>query len=250
MIPDGEVRDAAERFGVDEDQIRRDHVVSHVLLHLEDLDDVVFFGGTALCRTHLAGRRLSEDIDLLTDDNYGLADRLAGSLPRDVRTEFFGAEWEETRRNRRVLTANFVVPDVPGVKVELVRTEPHEKRGEYEVRDVELRYSDLPPSVPLKVPTLATFTAMKLYAWADRKTPRDLLDLAGLVDVGAVDLRAIKMHHRLFGSFPVVVEFEKLPPATADAWVPELAHQTAELPDAEGCLASVRTAVEAARSSA
>lgn len=136
------------------------------------------------------------------------------------------------------------------MKIQIVRTEPHEKRGEYEVRDVELRYSDLPESVRLTVPTLPTFTAMKLSAWADRKTPRDLFDLAGLEEIGAIDGEAIDMHQRLFGHAPVTVEFARIPPPTAEAWVPELAHQTVELPDAEACLARVRAAVETARSSA
>lgn len=250
MISDREVDDVADRLGVDRAQVLRDHLISHLLARLEDLDEIVFFGGTALSRTHLAGRRLSEDIDLLTDDNYALADHLPEMLPRALRSEFFGAEWQETRCHRRVLSANFTVPDRPAVKIELVRTEPHEKRGEYEVRDVELRYSDLPESVRLAVPTLPTFTAMKLSAWADRKTPRDLFDLAGLEAIGAIDAAAVEMHRRVFGHPPVVFDFQKLPPRVADAWVAELAHQTAELPTADDCLARVGSAVEAARESA
>jgi predicted nucleotidyltransferase len=43
-----------------------------------------------------------------------------------------------------------------------------------------LRYSDLPESAELRVPTPSGFAAMKLMAWFDRHTPRDLYDLAAL----------------------------------------------------------------------
>ena len=58
----------AARFGVGMEQVRRDHLISHVLAAIAadiSTDDVVFFGGTALSRTHLADARLSEDIDLV-----------------------------------------------------------------------------------------------------------------------------------------------------------------------------------------
>ena len=58
----------AERFGVDLEQVRRDHLISHVLGAIAEgvpTDDVVFFGGTALSRTCLTDARLSEDIDLV-----------------------------------------------------------------------------------------------------------------------------------------------------------------------------------------
>jgi hypothetical protein len=58
----------AERFGADLEQVRCDHLISHVLAAIAadvPTDDLVFFGGTALSRTHLADARLSEDIDLV-----------------------------------------------------------------------------------------------------------------------------------------------------------------------------------------
>jgi len=58
----------AERFGVDMEQVRRDHLISHLLGAIAagvPADDVVFFGGTALSRTYLTDARLSEDIDLI-----------------------------------------------------------------------------------------------------------------------------------------------------------------------------------------
>ena len=58
----------ADRFGVDMEQVRRDHLISHVLAAISagvSSTDVVFFGGTALSRTYLTASRLSEDLDLI-----------------------------------------------------------------------------------------------------------------------------------------------------------------------------------------
>jgi len=55
------------RFGVAEQQVRRDHVISHILAALSrhHRTDLIFFGGTALSRTYLLDERLSEDVDLI-----------------------------------------------------------------------------------------------------------------------------------------------------------------------------------------
>lgn len=57
----------AARFGVAVEQVRRDHLISHVLAALSrsHREDLIFFGGTALSRTYLPTGRLSEDIDLI-----------------------------------------------------------------------------------------------------------------------------------------------------------------------------------------
>ena len=70
MLSRHELARVAVDYGAAENQIRRDHLISHVLHALAELDvPLVFFGGTALARTHLttaeAGGRLSEDIDSL-----------------------------------------------------------------------------------------------------------------------------------------------------------------------------------------
>lgn len=60
------------------------------LLALSDLvPDATFFGGTALCRTHLLDWRLSEDIDLLVDDAAATQAQLSG-LARSLRREYPG----------------------------------------------------------------------------------------------------------------------------------------------------------------
>ena len=57
----------AEQFGVAAGQVRRDHLISHLLatLSLSLVDQLVFFRGTALARSLVPGGLLSEDIDLL-----------------------------------------------------------------------------------------------------------------------------------------------------------------------------------------
>ncbi len=73
MTPRGldrtELAAVRSRFGVADEQVIRDHAISHVLAALarsDVRDDLVFIGGTALSRTFLTDLRLSEDIDLLT----------------------------------------------------------------------------------------------------------------------------------------------------------------------------------------
>ena len=64
MIGEAEANHWAQTFGVDLTQVRRDHLISHILAVLPEvlgLADAVFIGGTALCRTHLDGLRMSED---------------------------------------------------------------------------------------------------------------------------------------------------------------------------------------------
>jgi predicted nucleotidyltransferase component of viral defense system len=73
-----------DQFGVGEEQVRRDHAISPILLaalsrsHREQL---IFFGDTALSRTFLLDGRLSEDIDLIALINR---DELAEILVRDI----------------------------------------------------------------------------------------------------------------------------------------------------------------------
>lgn len=61
------MQEVADQFGVAAEQVRRDHLISHILsaLSRELSEQVIFFGGTALARTHLPAGRLSEDIDLI-----------------------------------------------------------------------------------------------------------------------------------------------------------------------------------------
>jgi hypothetical protein len=90
LAPDEEAA-VAEQFGVARTQVRRDHLISHLLAALSThlADQVVCFGGTALSRSFVPDGRLSEDIDLIAVgrratlpnwSNGGLSAPIAGSI--------------------------------------------------------------------------------------------------------------------------------------------------------------------------
>ena len=80
MLAPAELAAVADAFGVSDAQVRRDHLISHLLAALSGSarDRVVFFGGTALSRTHLPDGRLSEDLDLWALGDRRDAARLVG----------------------------------------------------------------------------------------------------------------------------------------------------------------------------
>lgn len=81
-------------FGVADEQIRRDHLISHILAAIADLrNKVVFYGGTALSRTLLPEFRLSEDIDLMGTPRLDCAQEIEARIPGALRREFGRAEW-------------------------------------------------------------------------------------------------------------------------------------------------------------
>lgn len=180
--PDDLARICAE-YGVAEEQVRRDHLISHVLHALAAIDvPVVFFGGTALARTHLttaaSGGRLSEDIDLYTDDRKGVAAALDAGIPRLLRREFPRSRWQPGLTGiRSVDPAQLVTEEGLRLRIQVLdlgNGHPEWKRWPTERMDVELRYRDVPDPVELRVPTLPAFVAMKVSAYADRRAPRDL----------------------------------------------------------------------------
>lgn len=87
----------ADQFGVASTQVRRDHLISHLLAALSThaAEQVVFFGGTALSRTFAPNGRLSEDIDLFARQSRRTAAELVEQcLPRGVRREYPGLRWQ------------------------------------------------------------------------------------------------------------------------------------------------------------
>ena len=91
VLDDAERGEIEAAFGVDSEQVVRDHIISHALAAISSVgtDDVIFFGGTALARTHLIGLRLSEDIDLIArGDRSTIADKVEDALARRRRRSF------------------------------------------------------------------------------------------------------------------------------------------------------------------
>lgn len=133
-----EMEQVASTFGVGMEQVRRDHLISHVLSAIASdisTDDLVFFGGTALSRTHLGDSRLSEDIDLIARiPCKEIAEKIERAVRRGLARSHGRPTWQP------VLTATtgsqptvLTVPDGTSVQVQLLGGEgvsvAHRGRG-------------------------------------------------------------------------------------------------------------------------
>jgi len=243
MLDPDERRAVAARFRVAEDQVARDHLISHILAALPGTTDVVFYGGTALARTHLPEFRLSEDIDLLARDRPTVATALEASLPRALRREFGTIRWEvpPTRVANEAAPALLSTEDGLRVRVQIGVLDHDRSRWPLERRTVHMRYADVEP-LRLWVPTRTAFVAMKMLAWEDRHAPRDLADLAALAELGAIDSDVPTLLRHVIGRTVPPAEFTRMPEATRRGWATQLDHQMANAPDPDECLARVHEA--------
>jgi predicted nucleotidyltransferase component of viral defense system len=234
----------ASRFGVGMEQVRRDHLISHVLAAIAcdiSTDDLVFFGGTALSRTHLADARLSEDIDLMARIPRGL---VADQIQRAVRRGLARSHGRPTWRPALTATAGsqpavLSVPDGTSVQVQLLGGEGY--TWSTEVMEVQQRYSDAPPA-RLRVLTADAFAAAKLAAWIDRGTPRDLYDLWAMSERRLIGRSALRVFisHGPFGKPPAAWVFER--DIDEGEWKRALGHQTRLQVSAREAIAAVREA--------
>jgi predicted nucleotidyltransferase component of viral defense system len=226
---DSEARAVADTFGVAIEQVRRDHLISHVLAALSAAyrDQLIFFGGTALARTHLPAGRLSEDIDLIaTGNRRETAAAIEQTLDRALRRSHGRVSWSPG------LTA---VPDTAAAVLFAedgrlaVRVQLLDHLGyppwPTELHAIEQRYADAAPAV-LRVPTAPAFAAWKTVAWHDRGAPRDLWDLWALAQRGEITKRATELFiaHGPTGNAPQPWTFTSAP--TEERWQAQLAGQT------------------------
>lgn len=238
----------AERFGVDMEQVRRDHLISHVLAALAagvSSDDLLFFGGTALSRTHLADARLSEDVDLLA---LAQRSRVAADVEAAVRHGLARSHGRPTWRPALTATrgaepAVLEVDDTLGIQVQLIAGDG--LLWQTEIREIEQRYSDA-PAARLRTLTAAGFAAAKLTTWIERRAPRDLYDLWALTERGLIDASAVDAFVRKgpTGKPPGAWVFDTAPDETA--WRRALSHQTRLRVTAAEALAAARGAWTAA----
>jgi predicted nucleotidyltransferase component of viral defense system len=235
-------------FGVAEAQVRRDHAISHILAALSRhrREDLIFFGGTALSRTYLLDKRLSEDIDLIAVDHR---DDLAGVLLKDINTALARTHGRITwspgwSRNSDVDPAVAVTSDGIAIKIQLLRGTRYEP-WPTETREIEQRYRDAPPAI-LRVPTLLAFAGWKTAAWLDRGAARDLYDLWALDRVGALNAESAALFatHGPTNSPPRSWMFKRAPSAVE--WQAQLAGQTRLTVTPAEALEAVRTAWAAA----
>lgn len=225
VLDERERAEVEARFGVAGEQVVRDHVISHALAAIATVstDDLVFFGGTALARTHLTGLRLSEDIDLIA---YGsraeIGDRMEMALKRGL-GRAFGTPTFTSRISDTVQPESSVM-EVGGarIRIQLLSSQGY-PAWPTELAQIEQRYSDAPPA-RLRVLTAAAFAAAKLAAWSDRGEPRDLYDLWALVEAGKIGRDAVDMFGK-FGPYTSAskVSFARLP--TDAEWTDALGHQ-------------------------
>jgi predicted nucleotidyltransferase component of viral defense system len=175
-----EARAIADRFGVAIEQVRRDHLISHVLAAVSRShhDEVLFFGGTALARTLLPDGRLSEDVDLITlESRANVTAALEKTLASALRRSHGRITWAPALTAVRDTDAAILLAEDGRLTV---RVQLLDHRGcepwPTAIRDLEQRFSDAVPAA-LRVPTAPAVAAWKTVAWHDRAAPRDLWDL-------------------------------------------------------------------------
>ena len=243
MLSIEDLHTVQDAFGVDEAQVRRDHVISHALAALSTIADerLTFFGGTALARTRLPDLRLSEDIDLIaraprTSAAEEIQDVLTATLRPLIGTPIFEPALTETRGAQASV---MLVADVR-VQIQLLASDGY-PQWPTEVADLHQRYADAPPA-RMRVLTGPAAVAAKLSAWTGRRAPRDLYDLWALAGRGDVDTDALALFGR-HGQFTDAkrIEFNRLP--SKDAWFAALGHQGRVLVGPDAAADVVRNAI-------
>lgn len=234
----------SQRFGVDMEQVRRDHLISFVLGAISadiPTDDIVFFGGTALSRTFCSDARLSEDIDLIavarrTDLAAQIEDAVRRGLARSHGRPTWRPALSETADSQ---SATLSAVGTASIQIQLVAGQGYP--WPTEVREVDQRYSDAPPA-RLRTLTAPGFAAAKLSAWMDRHAPRDLFDLWAMSERGLIDAAAVATFVRVgpTGNPPSDWVFEEVPDEAA--WRRALGHQTRLRITAQQALKSARVA--------
>lgn len=247
MIGPAEIEAAAATFGTPRSQVLRDHLISHAIAALTEWpeqDGLTFFGGTALCRTWLPDLRLSEDIDLLLI-TPSQSPAIRRHLERRLRREFPNVEWTDLGTKHEVETWTLSSGELD-IKVQFAAWRFGWEQTIPTVRTpVDLRYSDLPETGELSVPTPSGFAAMKLLAWFDRFAPRDLFDLAALADANYIDCEATLMVKTIAGYTPTVhTAGTSVRSSVVNAWEDELGHQLANVRSPQDCLSTLRKALE------
>lgn len=214
-----------DTFGVDEAQVRRDHVISHCLAALSTINDdhLVFFGGTALSRTRLPDLRLSEDIDLIARaPRASIAEEIQDVLTTTLRPLIGTPIFEPALTETRGAQASVMLLTDVRVQIQLLASDGY-PQWPTEVADLHQRYADA-PAARMRVLTRPAAVAAKLSAWADRAAPRDLYDLWALATRGGVDAEALALYAQ-HGQFTDArrISFNRLP--DSEAWYAALGHQ-------------------------
>lgn len=225
VLAEDEQQQIETEFGVGSEQVVRDHVISHALAAIASggTDDVIFFGGTALSRTHLTTLRLSEDIDLIALGNRrAIGGRIETAITRHLQRALGTVTFTPSLRDTRHAEPSVMQVADARVQIQLVSSDGY-PAWPTEVVEIQQRYGDAAPA-RLRVLTPAAFVAAKLSSWADRHASRDLYDLWGMGEKGMIGRAAVELFARM-GSYTSAaqISFEQVP---ADAeWEAALGHQ-------------------------
>ena len=226
-VSDGDLQLIADDFGVALEQVRRDHVISHILAALSApglADEFTFYGGTALSRTLLPRLRLSEDIDLIAQRaRRSTAEDIENTIEKALARTHGKVAWEPrlsatTGAKSAVLRTDYgVVIRIQMMKqIDLPSWPTHKQQ-------LLQRYADARPA-KLRVFTPSAFAAAKTLAWMDRRASRDLYDLWALALLGLIDAQAADVYRRYGnGAIPGAWMFRDA--SDEDAWNVALAHQ-------------------------
>lgn len=247
-----EVAQWASHFGVAEDQIRHDFVISHLLAAVAKCGDkVVFYGGTALSRTFLPDLRLSEDIDLLSVGPRRSVAPLLDEVIRSSLESGFGPvtadPWlAKVRRDTEACVFHIGEVDV---KVQLIDGSDYTS-WPTQSSVIDLRYHSM-NDVTMTTLTAGGFVCAKTSAWSEptRNAPRDLYDLWALAQRGYIDTDAARLFKQRgpTGAYPHRWLIPSKPP-TEDSWQAALRHQCLPQVSAEDAFLAVvaawREAVE------
>jgi len=243
VITPGEVHEHAKQWGVSSEQMHKDHTISHVLEAIVEVGfSCWFYGGTALNRSYLSQHRLSEDIDLMVED---IDVDIGSSLGRRLLRGLGDTQWNEASRGSWMRTYNVVSIDA-AIKVQLVRVDRADRLWGWAERPIELRYGCLPENLPMLIPEVEGFVAMKLSAYTERWAPRDLLDLAGMAELGFITPAALARYRKVTGRGAVALDFAAVRKPTRDQWQTELGHQLADPGDPQVAVELVRLALATA----
>jgi len=228
MLDPREAKAVQESFGVGLPQVRRDHLVSHILAALSESlpDRIRFFGGTALSRTFLTRGRLSEDIDLIAQGpRREIAEAISGVLTRSLPRNFGRIEFTPALADtKKVQASELATANGITLRIQLLPGD-HYPAWPFAIQDLEQRYSDAGPAA-LEVPTLPATVAWKTAAYLDRGTPRDLWDLASLAEIRTFTPEAAALWKR-FGPFTALPGRSALRHIPSESeWMDALAPQT------------------------
>ncbi len=243
-LDDIELYETAEAFGVDLEQVRRDHMISHVLAaisrHARDM--FLFIGGTMLSRTWLRDVRLSEDVDLMVYGSRRIAGaRLAELVLAGIEPLSGTVEWDKDPSTAADAELVFASVGDATIKFQLIDTADRPVWPR-ELATIHQRYSDA-PRAELLVPTREAAVAMKLTAWIDRRTSRDLYDLWAMAERGMITRDAFATYNRYGQTTRPLAGHHFHHPPREDRWVADLGHQCSLAISAQHAITTVGRAL-------